>query len=123
MYTTPHPFADRAIFLVIDGMPLRLAPRNPDFEAWVATVAPSSAGYLKRMQSLADRMRSYPRAADADHLIALAARVVWDKSLFGAWQDVGRQPAERLRVVVLEVARRSSTSEITSRVVFTHGGG
>jgi hypothetical protein len=122
MYTTPHPFAARATVLVIDGNPLQLAPKNPSFEAWVRTVAPSSAAYLGRLHGLATRMRSYPDAAAANRLIALAARVTWDKSLFDTLQDVGRQPAGSIRVVILEIARRPSVGQITSRIVFQEGG-
>ena len=50
-----------------------------------------------------------------------AARVVWDKDLFGTWTDVGQQPATAMSVVVIEVARRPSSGVIDSRVVIPEG--
>lgn len=123
MYTTPHGTLARATFLVVDGNPLRLAPADPAFSAWAKGVDPGSASYLDDLVDQAEAMRSYPRDAAADKLMRAAARVVWDKDLFGTWTDVGQQPATAMSVVVIEVANRPSSGVIDSRVVFERAGG
>ncbi|MCU0826758.1 MAG: hypothetical protein MUE52_04985 [Tabrizicola sp.] len=123
MYTQPHGIEERAAFLVIDGNPLRLAPADPEFLAWVERGDPASAAYVKRMMAEADRMRSFPRAAQAERLMAAGSRLVWDKALFGTWTDVGPVPVDQMSVTVIEVVRRPSTGTIETRVVFSHAGG
>ena len=123
MYTTPHGTTARATFLVVDGNPLRLAPADPAFAAWAESVDPASATYLDGLVDQAEAMRAFPRDAAADRLMRAAARVVWDKDLFGTWTDVGQQPATAMSVVVIEVARRPSSGVIDSRVVFDRAGG
>lgn len=123
MYTTPHGFDARATFLIVDGHSLRLAPLDPAFKAWMDSVDPSSAAYLKRMADMADSMRSYPRKADADRLMKAASRVLWDKELFDTWMALGKQPVSAMRVVVTEIARRPSVGVIESRVVLDQAGG
>jgi hypothetical protein len=123
MYTTPHGSAARAAFLVVDGNPLRLAPADPAFVDWAKSVDPASAAYLDDLVDQAEAMQSFPRDAAADKLMRAAARVVWDKDLFGTWTDVGLQPVTSMSVVVIEVARRPSSGVIDSRVVFDRAGG
>jgi hypothetical protein len=122
MYTTPHGVDSRATFLVIDGKALRLAPPDPAFTAWVAEGDPAARAYMERLQAAADRLRPYPRAAEAGAVMAQAARVVWDGDLFDAWGDVGPSPVADMAVTVVEIARRPSAGVIETRVVFTHAG-
>jgi hypothetical protein len=122
MYTTPHGVTARATFLIVDGHPLRLAPPDPAFTAWVESVDPSSASYLKDLQSAAAEMRTYPRAAAAERLLRQASRVVWDGDLFGTWSDPGQQPTSAMSVTVIELAHRPSQGVIDTRVVFSHAG-
>lgn len=123
MYTTPHGVNARATFLIVDGHSLRLAPLDPAFEAWMDSVHPSSAAFLKRMTEMADEMRTYPRKGNADRLMRAAARVRWDGDLFESWLSVGKQPVSAMRVVVIEVARRPSVGVIESRIVLDQAGG
>lgn len=122
MYTAPHPENARATYLIVDGHALRMAPPDPKLVAWIASVDPGSAQYLERLVEQARTMRSYPRAAAADRLMAGAARVIWDKVLLDAWLDVGVQPASEMEVVVMEIARRPSESIIETRIIFSHAG-
>jgi hypothetical protein len=122
MYTSPHGIDARVTFLIVDGHPLRLAPADPVFAAWAESGDRRSAEYLARLVNLAERMRTYPKAGQADQLMALAVRVVWEGDLFGTWRDPGQQPSSALEVVVIEVARRTSVGAIETRVVFRHAG-
>jgi hypothetical protein len=122
MYTTPHGVHSRVTFLTVNGYALRLAPPDPAFMDWVATVDPGSADYLMDLQDRADRMRPYPQPDAAEQLMAAASKVVWDKALFGAPVEIGRQPAGAMQVTVMELARRPSVGRFETRVVFRHAG-
>jgi hypothetical protein len=122
MYTTPHGVDSRATFLVIDGNALRLSPEDPAYTAWVAEGDAAVQAYMNRLQTAADRIRSYPKAEAADALMALAARVIWDGDLLGSWADIGPTPVSDMAIVVVEIARRPSANLIETRVVFEHAG-
>jgi hypothetical protein len=122
MYTTPHGIHSRATFLSVNGYALRLAPPDPAFLDWVAEVDPASADYLMDLQERADGMRPYPQPDAAERLMAAASKVVWDKALFGAAVEIGRQPASAMQVTVIELARRPSVGRFETREVFRHAG-
>jgi hypothetical protein len=122
MYTTPHGMQSRATFLSVNGYALRLSPPDPAFLDWVAKVDPASADYLMDLQDRADRMRPYPQPEAAERLMAAASKVVWDKALFDAPVEIGRQPASAMQVTVMELARRPSVGLFETREVFRHAG-
>jgi hypothetical protein len=122
MYTTPHGIEARATFLLIEGRALRLSPPDPALTAWVAEGEPAARAYMERLLALASRMRPYPDEAEAQAVMALAARVIWEGELFDRWSDVGPSPVADMAVAVIEVARRPSAGEISSRVVFRAEG-